>query len=214
MKTLEQMRALEHVMFVDDERELGNSIIVTLAEGWFFADDPDCGVQGFDTITDARRGCARKRVVFDPERYAALNPEPVPAPAEQQEAQGAQAGDLASAVRVLLEVPQLQGEQAFSAQPIIDRVRAALATQPVVPVSAEAMSFEYAHISGERRTVSITREDVIEGMEDALYEKLSDQICRCEPIGETNVVECNCQDYVEEFTLVSAKPAVRGAEHE
>lgn len=52
------------------------------------------------------------------------------AQAEQQEAQGALAGDLASAVRVLLEVPQLQGEQAFSAQPIIDRVRAALATQP------------------------------------------------------------------------------------
>lgn len=76
MKTLEQMRDLEHVMFVDDERELGNSIIITLAKGWFFADEPDCGVQGFDTITDARRGCARKRVVFDPERYAALNPEP------------------------------------------------------------------------------------------------------------------------------------------
>lgn len=47
-----------------------------------------------------------------------------------QEAQGALAGDLASTVRVLLEVPQLQGEQAFSAQPIIDRVRAALTTQP------------------------------------------------------------------------------------
>lgn len=92
--------------------------------------------------------------------------------------------------------------------------RAALATQPAVPASVEAMSFEYAHLSGERRTVSITREDVIEGMEDALYEKLSDQICRCEPIGETNVVECNCQDYVEEFALVSAKPAVRGAEHD
>lgn len=94
------------------------------------------------------------------------------------------------------------------------QARAALATQPAVSVSAEAMSFEYAHISGERRTVSITREDVIEGMEDALYEKLSDQICRCEPIGETNVVECNCQDYVEEFALVAAKPAVRGAEHD
>lgn len=87
------------------------------------------------------------------------------------------------------------------------QARAALATQPAVPASLEAMSFEYAHLSGERRTVSITREDVIEGMEDALYEKLSDQICRCEPIGETNVVECNCQDYVEEFALVAAPPA-------
>lgn len=71
-------------MFVDDERELGNSIIITLANGWFFADDPDCGVQGFDTVNDARRGCARKRVVYDPERYAALNPEQ--AQAEQHDA--------------------------------------------------------------------------------------------------------------------------------
>lgn len=87
-------------------------------------------------------------------------------------------------------------------------------SQPALPAPAEAMSFEYADLSGERRTVTVTRDEVIEGMEDALYEKLGAQICRCEPIGETNVVECNCQDYIEEFALVSAKPAVRGAEHE
>lgn len=84
------------------------------------------------------------------------------------------------------------------------------AKYPAKPASGkpvEQMSFEYAHLSGERRTVSITREDVIEGMEDSLYEKLSDQICRCDPIGETNVVECNCQDYIEEFALVSGTPA-------
>lgn len=61
--------------------------------------------------------------------------------AEQQEAQGAQAGDLADAVRVLLEVPQLQGEQAFSAQPIIDRVRAALTTRPEASQFPAAAAF-------------------------------------------------------------------------
>lgn len=129
-----------------------------------------------------------------------------------EEAQGAQAGD--ERIALLERELDRERERADMAEVELQHARAALATQPAVPASVEAMSFEYAHLSGERRTVSITREDVIEGMEDALYEKLSDQICRCEPIGETNVVECNCQDYVEEFTLVSAKPAVRGAEHE
>ncbi|MDT3723266.1 hypothetical protein [Pseudomonas oryzihabitans] len=49
--------------------------------------------------------------------------------AEQPEAKGAQGTELEDAVRVLLEAPQLQGEQAFSARPIIERVRAALATR-------------------------------------------------------------------------------------
>lgn len=100
--------------------------------------------------------------------------------------------------------------------------RAAVATQPAESAPVEAMNFEYVDLSGERRTVTITRDEVIEGMEDALYEKLGDQICRCEPIGETHVVDCNCQDYIEQFTLVkphSSLPngsvyAVRGAEHE
>lgn len=83
MKTLEALRTLDHIMHVDDERELGNSIIVTLAEGWFFADEPDCGVQGFDTVTDARRGCSRKKVVYDPELYARLNAPPIPVSAPQ-----------------------------------------------------------------------------------------------------------------------------------
>lgn len=83
MKTLEALRTLDHIMHVDDERELGNSFIVTLAEGWFFADEPDCGVQGFDTVTDARRGCSRKKVVYDPELYARLNAAPVPVIAQQ-----------------------------------------------------------------------------------------------------------------------------------
>lgn len=83
MKTLEALRTLDHIMHVDDEREMGNSIIVTLAEGWFFADEPDCGVQGFDKVSDARRGCARKKVVYDPERYARLNAPVVPVSAPQ-----------------------------------------------------------------------------------------------------------------------------------
>lgn len=42
------------VEFWDDERSLGNGIIVTLRPGLFFYDD--CGVMGFDTVKQARDG--------------------------------------------------------------------------------------------------------------------------------------------------------------
>ncbi|MCB0136635.1 MAG: hypothetical protein KDD75_16135 [Caldilineaceae bacterium] len=35
----------------DDERDIGNGIIVTLRPGHFFYDD--CGVMGFDTLAEA-----------------------------------------------------------------------------------------------------------------------------------------------------------------
>jgi len=40
----------------------------------------------------------------------------------------------------------------------------------------------------------------------AIQNHLEDEIkdahtCDCEPIGETNVVECNCEDYLCEFEL-------------
>ncbi len=84
--------------------------------------------------------------------------------------------------------------------------------QPAALDQLETMSFEYVDLSKERRKVTITRDDVIEHMEDALYEKLGDQICHCEPLGETNVVDCNCQDYIEQFTLVKPHSSMRGAD--
>ncbi len=62
MKTLDELRALPHVMHVDDERKIGNSLIVTLKEGWYFVNEPGCGVRGFDTVADAKKGTARKAV--------------------------------------------------------------------------------------------------------------------------------------------------------
>jgi hypothetical protein len=44
----------------DDERTLGNGIIVTLKPGHFF--DDDCGVRGFDTIREARAAVAKVKV--------------------------------------------------------------------------------------------------------------------------------------------------------
>lgn len=41
----------------DDERSIGNGILVTLKPGHFFYDD--CGVQGFDTAAEARKEIRR-----------------------------------------------------------------------------------------------------------------------------------------------------------
>lgn len=40
----------------DDERDIGNGIIVTLIPGRFFYDD--CGVMGFDTVREAKSAIA------------------------------------------------------------------------------------------------------------------------------------------------------------
>ena len=51
------------VAHIDDERNDGNSIIVSLAKGWFFADEQDCGVRGFDTVAEVKAATSRKDVV-------------------------------------------------------------------------------------------------------------------------------------------------------
>ena len=51
------------VAHIDDERGEGNSIIVTLANGYDFADDPGCGVKGFDTVVEVRDGTRKSDVV-------------------------------------------------------------------------------------------------------------------------------------------------------
>lgn len=55
-KTLEAIRKLSHVLAVDDERRIDNSI-VTLKEPYYFKAEKRCGVRGFDTIAEAKREC-------------------------------------------------------------------------------------------------------------------------------------------------------------
>lgn len=54
----------KRVAFIDDERDIGNSIIVTLQDHYYFADDPNCGVRGFDTIKELKEGIKAKNIVF------------------------------------------------------------------------------------------------------------------------------------------------------
>jgi len=42
------------VQYWDDERDIGNSIIVTLHYGWSFEPSEHSGVRGFDYVKDAK----------------------------------------------------------------------------------------------------------------------------------------------------------------
>jgi len=91
---------------------------------------------------------------------------------------------------------------------ITDELRAVLAQEagPVVErQEPAAMSFDFEHpFSNEKRTVTLTKQDAFDGMEDFFYDKLGEQICQCESVGETNVVDCNCDEYVHDFEIVTA----------
>ena len=73
---------------------------------------------------------------------------------------------------------------------------------PSAPVELQRMNFEYAHADGDIRTVSLSREEVAGYMDEFLFEKLTETLCQCEPIGETNIVDCRCDEVAEQFSLV------------
>lgn len=76
--------------------------------------------------------------------------------------------------------------------------------EPIAPTE-QVFTFDLEHFATkERRTVTLTKAEVADGMEDTLYEKLGEQICQCQSVGETNVVDCNCDEYIHDFELVSS----------
>ncbi len=55
-KLLDQLRRCPRVELVDDERDIGNGILVTLRQGWTFTAGEDNRVFGEDTVTQAMAG--------------------------------------------------------------------------------------------------------------------------------------------------------------
>ncbi|UGC97093.1 hypothetical protein [Pseudomonas phage BHU-1] len=86
------------------------------------------------------------------------------------------------------------------------RLNEALAVAKAQHSVPEEFSFEYRHPNGESHTVTVSRDQVINEMPDFLFEALCSKFCNCEPVGETNVVECCCDEYAEEFKLLAAAP--------
>jgi hypothetical protein len=71
-KTIEKLKSTRPwIAHIDDERGQGNSIIATLAKGYDFADDPGCGVKGFDTVAQLRDGTRKTDVICKPHKAAA-----------------------------------------------------------------------------------------------------------------------------------------------
>jgi len=54
-----RLRLPKHIECWDDERDIGNGIIVTLHLGWSFEQSHE-GVRGFDTVTEAREETRKK----------------------------------------------------------------------------------------------------------------------------------------------------------
>ena len=60
--------------------------------------------------------------------------------------------------------------------------------------------FVYKHEKSKEITTRIYTIEQIMEMSPDDFEILE---CDCEPVGETNVVECNCEDYLEGFVLIA-----------
>lgn len=90
-----------------------------------------------------------------------------------------------------------------------DREIAELRHQLARKTQSPFFDFLYRRPDGEQRTVSIHRGDVVEHMQEQLFEALAATFCNCEPAGETNVVDCDCYEAAEAFELVKEAPKLR-----
>ena len=62
--------------------------------------------------------------------------------------------------------------------------------------------------TGDERKVSFNENDLkrfVEENPDEAYDRLGDQICKSGPVGETNVIECGCPDYIDDFEITGCE---------
>jgi hypothetical protein len=58
------MRLPKWVSHLDNETDLDHGYIVTLADGYTFKDEPDCGVRGFDTMAELKQAINRDNIIM------------------------------------------------------------------------------------------------------------------------------------------------------
>ena len=51
------------VKHIDDERNIGNSLIVTLDDDYFFINEKGCGVRGYDTVAEMEKDTRFSNVI-------------------------------------------------------------------------------------------------------------------------------------------------------
>lgn len=52
-----------HVAHIDNETDLDHGYIVTLANGYTFKDEPDCGVRAFDTLAEVKQAIKASNIL-------------------------------------------------------------------------------------------------------------------------------------------------------
>lgn len=57
-----------------------------------------------------------------------------------------------------------------------------------------------SNISGREKKSSYTARQLIDKSEDEIVDEMTE--CDCQPIGETNVVECNCADEWDDYIMI------------
>lgn len=102
---------------------------------------------------------------------------------------------------------EVYGTTPANAEDLRDRVLLALtvpqpAEQQAAPDVA-GLEFTLAHPDGEKHTVMLTKDEVQQYMVEEIYDKLGALVCSCEPVGETNVCDCNCIDRIEQFKIAA-----------
>jgi hypothetical protein len=55
-KILKAIAEKKHIHAVDDERDSGGCIVITLMQPWCYTNDDGCGVQGFESVREAMLG--------------------------------------------------------------------------------------------------------------------------------------------------------------
>jgi len=60
--------------------------------------------------------------------------------------------------------------------------------------------FQYKNEDGLIEEVPVSYDEIAERMEEFAFEKLCK--CECEPVGETNNIECSCSEKYEDFTFL------------
>jgi hypothetical protein len=64
------------------------------------------------------------------------------------------------------------------------------------------VTFKFKDSNGNIKEVEISSDIIIERCMDEAYELLAN--CECEPVGETNVIECSCDEDVSDYDFVEA----------
>ena len=68
-------------------------------------------------------------------------------------------------------------------------------------MSKDSIRFIFKHPNGEVKTVRVSMDRIINLIEDELLETVCS--CDCQPVGESNFLDCGCWDHYQECRLDS-----------